>query len=59
MQFCSYCLRYVADEIVTGILENASYVVLPRLIYIVFFARAILPTGLQDKVQEILGLTES
>lgn len=52
-------LSYVADQIVTAILEKSAYVVLPKLIYIVFFARAVLPTGLQDKIQEILGLTES
>lgn len=50
---------YAADQIVTGILENASYVIMPKIIYLVFLARAVLPTGIQDKIQELLGLTES
>jgi len=49
----------VVDQIVDGILENKNYVILPKLVYLVFLGRLIFPTWFADGLSDFLGISNS
>jgi len=51
--------EWVVEQIITGIVQNKNYVILPSIVNLIFFGRLFFPTWFADGLTAFLGVSNS